>query len=202
MARVLTHVPDPRRHVVHYYGAYSNVARGKRKKGAADLQATADEPEELSPAERERRRRWAEMIRRVYEVDPVVCPACGGEMPRGSPARGRSPSCARNPSCLPSSARSGRVRSDRDRREHAVDPVCPRPVEPFQELPGVGAEGLGATPMALGVEHVEGERRLAGPDDAGHRRDRAGRIGSRRDHLLRSSKTHHTPRACAVARSV
>jgi hypothetical protein len=80
VARVLTHVPDPRRHVVHYYGAYSKVARGKRKKGAASLQAAAAEPEELSPAERERRRSWAEMIRRVYEVDPLVCPACGGEM--------------------------------------------------------------------------------------------------------------------------
>ena len=26
------------------------------------------------------RRRWAELIRRVYEVDPLVCPRCGGEM--------------------------------------------------------------------------------------------------------------------------
>ncbi len=26
------------------------------------------------------RRRWAEMIRRVYEVDPLVCPRCGAEM--------------------------------------------------------------------------------------------------------------------------
>ena len=26
------------------------------------------------------RRRWAEMIRRVYEVDPLVCFRCGAEM--------------------------------------------------------------------------------------------------------------------------
>ena len=26
------------------------------------------------------RRRWAEMIRRVYEVDPLVCPRCGSNM--------------------------------------------------------------------------------------------------------------------------
>ena len=26
------------------------------------------------------RRRWAELIRRVYEVDPLVCPRGGGEM--------------------------------------------------------------------------------------------------------------------------
>ena len=23
---------------------------------------------------------WAEMIRKVYEVDPLLCPACGGQM--------------------------------------------------------------------------------------------------------------------------
>lgn len=26
------------------------------------------------------RRRWAEMIKRVFEVDPLVCPRCHGEM--------------------------------------------------------------------------------------------------------------------------
>jgi hypothetical protein len=26
------------------------------------------------------RRRWAELIRRVYEVDPLVCPRCGSDM--------------------------------------------------------------------------------------------------------------------------
>jgi hypothetical protein len=80
VARVLTHVPDPRRHVVHYYGAYSNVSRGKRRKSAALLQSAAEEPEDLTPDQRERRRSWAEMIRRVYEIDPLVCPECGGEM--------------------------------------------------------------------------------------------------------------------------
>ena len=39
VARVLAHVPDPKRHVVHYCGTYSNVARGKRKKARAVLQA-------------------------------------------------------------------------------------------------------------------------------------------------------------------
>ena len=26
------------------------------------------------------RRGWAEMIRKIYEVDPLVCPECGGRM--------------------------------------------------------------------------------------------------------------------------
>jgi hypothetical protein len=82
VARVLAHVPDPKRHLVHYYGVYSNVARGKRKKACVGLQV-ADEveaPEEISPEQAARRRSWAELIRRVYEVDPLTCPKCGGEM--------------------------------------------------------------------------------------------------------------------------
>jgi len=33
--------------------------------------------EELSPISS---KGWAEMIRKVYEVDPMVCPRCGGMM--------------------------------------------------------------------------------------------------------------------------
>jgi hypothetical protein len=29
---------------------------------------------------REARRRWAELLRKVFEVDPLKCPGCGGEM--------------------------------------------------------------------------------------------------------------------------
>ncbi len=25
-------------------------------------------------------RGWAEMIRKVYEIDPLICPQCGGKM--------------------------------------------------------------------------------------------------------------------------
>jgi hypothetical protein len=82
VARVLAKVPDPKRHVVHYYGAYSNVARGKRKNACVGLQAAdeAEDPEEMSPEQAARRRSWAGLIRRVYEVDPLICPRCGGEM--------------------------------------------------------------------------------------------------------------------------
>ncbi len=26
------------------------------------------------------RRSWAQLIKRIYEADPLVCPNCGGEM--------------------------------------------------------------------------------------------------------------------------
>ena len=34
VARILVQIPNPRRHAVRYYGAYSNASRGKRKKAA------------------------------------------------------------------------------------------------------------------------------------------------------------------------
>ena len=47
VARLLAHVPDPRRHLVHDYGAYSNVVRGKLE---ARSQARKAEPPASGPA--------------------------------------------------------------------------------------------------------------------------------------------------------
>ena len=86
VARVLAQIPDPRRHSVRYYGFYSNAARGKRKKAAAPAEPSSAEeaPEDAAtpdgPHRAALRHRWAELIRRVYEVDPLVCPRCGAEM--------------------------------------------------------------------------------------------------------------------------
>jgi len=86
VARVLVQIPDPRRHWVRYYGAYSNATRGKYKKAAAPAQpSSADETPQAAaiphgPHRAALRRRWAELIHQVYEVDPLVCPRCGGEM--------------------------------------------------------------------------------------------------------------------------
>ena len=57
---------------------YSNVSRGKRReKGVAAGCAAIQEP--LSSSS-DYRRRWAQLIKKVYEVDPLICPKCGGEM--------------------------------------------------------------------------------------------------------------------------
>jgi len=90
LARVIMHIPEPRRHLVRYYGAYSNVARGKRRRqeetgaGAGprggEQARSAQAGRDHSPDARALRRSWAQLIKRVYEVDPLVCPKCGGEM--------------------------------------------------------------------------------------------------------------------------
>ena len=33
-----------------------------------------------TPDARALRRSWAQLIKRIYEVDPLVCPSCGSEM--------------------------------------------------------------------------------------------------------------------------
>jgi hypothetical protein len=80
----LVQIPDPRRHLVRYYGAYSNRARGQRRKAEEPLEANgsgeAEEPVPPPPERAALRRRWANLIHRVYEVDPLVCPRCGAEM--------------------------------------------------------------------------------------------------------------------------
>jgi hypothetical protein len=84
LARVVTHVPEPKLHTLRYLGWYSNVSRGRRRKGREKpLRPVrpADEPDGLSPAERQARRRaWARLLRRVYETDPLICAKCGGDM--------------------------------------------------------------------------------------------------------------------------
>ena len=77
-------IPDPRRPLVRYYGAYSNRATGQRRKAEAQLQGNGPRGDKESllhlPERAALRRRWANLIRRVYEVDPLLCPRCGAEM--------------------------------------------------------------------------------------------------------------------------
>jgi hypothetical protein len=69
---------------VFYSGWYSNVSRGRRRKGRdpeLDTHTADDELVTLSPAARQARRRaWARLIRLVYEINPLECPRCGAEM--------------------------------------------------------------------------------------------------------------------------
>ncbi len=64
--------------MVRHYGYYSNVSRGRRKKQNQDaLIPCILEPDEDSKA---CRRNWARLIQKIYEVDPLVCPKCQGQM--------------------------------------------------------------------------------------------------------------------------
>ena len=68
-----------------------------------------------------------------------------------------------------------RLLVDRDRRRQALDRVHVGLVHLPQELPRVRAERLDITPLALGVDRVERERRLAGARQAGDDHQRVAR---------------------------
>jgi hypothetical protein len=83
LARVLDHVPEPRQQQVRYWGWYSNASRGKRRKAELAGESggsPASDAGAPSGASRRRRLSWARLIKRVYEVDPLLCPYCGAEM--------------------------------------------------------------------------------------------------------------------------
>ena len=87
IAEVTQHIPEHGAQTVRYYGWYSNKARGMRAKAAEEAKAqqpggieavTTDESD--TPYRKLCRMRWAALIKRVYEVDPLCCPQCGGTM--------------------------------------------------------------------------------------------------------------------------
>lgn len=87
IARITQHVPDKSFQLVRYYGWYSNRSRGDRKRrnpsingdgfvpdGAGVLTITSPEAKKIPS------KIWRECIKKVWEVDPLACPECGGEM--------------------------------------------------------------------------------------------------------------------------
>ena len=110
LARVVTQLPEPRKHSIRYNGYYAAVVRAKRRRAAAEAEASvaasgndaegndaceargkAGDARSVVPiqsavvsepdtAERKQlRKSWAALIRRVYEVDPLLC-ECGSTM--------------------------------------------------------------------------------------------------------------------------
>ena len=80
LARLVTHIPNTHQVMTRYYGWYANRLRGtRRQKAGAEIAPIEIAEREARPL-REARRRWAERLRRIDEVDPLVCPACGGAM--------------------------------------------------------------------------------------------------------------------------
>jgi len=80
VARVVDHIPDKGQVLQRYYGYYASRTRGQRRKAAegGDDEVRVAEAEDYD--RRQMRLRWAALLRRIFEVDPLECPACGGRM--------------------------------------------------------------------------------------------------------------------------
>jgi hypothetical protein len=73
-------IPAPHQHLVRYYGYYANRSRGARAaRGQAPVHGSVDVKDD-APNLRARRRSWARLLRRIFEVDPLLCPKCQSQM--------------------------------------------------------------------------------------------------------------------------
>jgi hypothetical protein len=72
--RICAQIPAPRQHLVRYYGWYGNRARGARKEHGVGA------PVEAAVPSTPRSRNWARLLRKIFEVDPMLCPQCGVKM--------------------------------------------------------------------------------------------------------------------------
>jgi len=96
--RVAALIPPPRKHVVRYYGALGPCSplrsavncAAKGKATSAELEAgyavtllgraAREAGKAAKKAASAARKSWAACMRKVFEVDPVLCGKCGGEM--------------------------------------------------------------------------------------------------------------------------
>ena len=79
LAEFTQHIPPKGSHTIRYYGFYSNKSRGMRKKAEEGAEPPSQGDACATPTAR-CSQTWAMLIKRVYEVDPLACPRCGGEM--------------------------------------------------------------------------------------------------------------------------
>jgi hypothetical protein len=79
LARVASHIPDKGQVLQRYYGWYASRTRSiRRRAGTAGQQIVYAAP--VPVPLHEARRRWAELLRRIFEVEPLECPRCGQTM--------------------------------------------------------------------------------------------------------------------------
>ncbi len=87
IAAITQHIPDKSFQLVRYYGWYSNKMRGQRKKRAEEEKEAEDLEEGvevIDVSEHQPRRipskKWRDLIKKVWEADPLICPTCQREM--------------------------------------------------------------------------------------------------------------------------
>jgi len=87
---ICRHIPEKFFQMVRYFGFYSNKSRGMRRKQG--ILRPGDEPLPEAPADVDiidvseynpphvPSKTWRECIKKLWEVDPLVCPRCNGPM--------------------------------------------------------------------------------------------------------------------------
>ena len=89
IAVITQHIPERSFQLLRYYGWYSNRMRGDRNKqdilNSGGIETTSVEEVTIIDVRKYKSKRipqlmWRECIKKVWEVDPLICPKCAGEM--------------------------------------------------------------------------------------------------------------------------
>jgi len=78
--RIAALVPPPRTHRHRYFGVLAPNSPLRAAVTALPSNAAPSSPELAAPPKRPAHYLWAVLIARIYEVFPLVCPLCGGQM--------------------------------------------------------------------------------------------------------------------------
>jgi hypothetical protein len=115
---VTNQIPDRGQHGVRYYGHYANKVRGLRRlKAQSQTRDRPTDEAETTPYTRARKASWARLLRKLLEVDPLLCARCGGRM--------RVVAFITDPAVV-----DRILRHLASPRSKAVDPFQPRPPPP------------------------------------------------------------------------
>lgn len=86
IAAITQHIPDKSFQLGRYYGWYSNKMRGQwdKKLAAEESEAAGKAVKIIDVSDHKPRRipspKWRELIKKVWEADPLLCPCCSREM--------------------------------------------------------------------------------------------------------------------------
>jgi hypothetical protein len=78
IARLAAIIPHPRVHLTTYHGVLGPAAALRAR--VVPAQDPNDGPHTACPAPHEHRIVWRTLLLRVFGVDPLRCPRCGGEL--------------------------------------------------------------------------------------------------------------------------
>ena len=98
IAEVTAHIPPKHKQYIRRYGLYSSRSRGiwdlcphivrlapqgwkEKHNKKTDPEEPLPETKEYSVDEKQRKSTWARLIKKVYGVDPLICPRCGDYIP-------------------------------------------------------------------------------------------------------------------------
>ena len=84
ISRITAHIPKKGSKQVIYYGAYSQAWRGRERRQGILPKASADEgsisSESCFSYSNHQRQQWAVLLKKVWDIDALKCPECGGNM--------------------------------------------------------------------------------------------------------------------------